>query len=216
MKGRVPDNTVAVPALGNDPRYQCNPQGFPRLLFDNEPIEFVHAGDRLLQIFQWEHRVRVLWLDGREAPSGENLDNLGPAWYGHSVAQWQGDTLVVTTVGLEERAWLDGQGRPKSFEARIEERYRRTDSDTIEVSMTLWDPKYYTTTWVGDPKIFKRIPPEGYTYFGWSGLFSGVTEGICAPINEVEGFNKRFRDPAAGIGPSGGPGGPSGGPGGAR
>ena len=150
--------------------------------------------DRLLQLFQWEHRVRVLWLDGRELPAGENLDNLGPAWYGHSVAEWQGDTLVVNTVGLDERAWLDRQGYPKSFNARIEERYRRIGPDTIELRMTFYDPENYTAPWVGNTKTFAREPPEYYTFFGWEGLFSGITESICAPMNEVEGYNEAFRD----------------------
>lgn len=198
MSENIPAPTVSLPILSNDPEKTCNPVGFPRLLLDSEPIEFVQLGDRLLQLFQWEHRIRVLWLDGRELPSGENLENLGPAWYGHSVGEWQGDTLVVNTVGLEDRAWLDENGgRPKSFQARIEERYRRVGADTIELQMTLFDPTYYTSTWVGDTKSFTRLPPEAYTFFGWEGLFSGITEGICAPINEVEGYNNTFRDAAA-------------------
>jgi hypothetical protein len=104
---------------------------------------------------------------------------------------------VVNTVGLNENAWLDEQkGRPKSFHARIEERYRRTAPDTIEVQLTLFDPEYYTATWVGDTKTFVRMGPETYTYFEWKGLFGGITDAICAPMNEVEDYNKRFRDPA--------------------
>jgi hypothetical protein len=198
MNENIPATRVPLPALSNDPEKACNPVGFPRLLLDSEPIEFVQLEDRLIQLFQWEHRVRVLWLDGRELPSGENLENLGPAWYGHSVGEWQDDTLVVNTVGLDDRAWLDeNDGRPKSFYARIEERYRRVDVDTIELQLTLDDPTYYTTMWVGDTKVFKRLPPEAYTFFGWEGLFAGITEGICAPVNEIEGYNEKFRDAAA-------------------
>ena len=202
LNGRIPSRsddriTVTNPALSNYPTYQCNPDGFPNLLFDAESLEFLRLADRIMQVFQWEHRMRVLWTDGRELPVGENLENLGPAWYGHSVGVWQGDTLVVNTVGLDDRAWLDRRGHPKSFHARIEERYRRIDADTIQVQVTLYDPENYTATWVGNTKTFKRQPPENYTYFGWKGLFSGITEGICAPMNEVETYNKRFRDPAS-------------------
>jgi hypothetical protein len=189
--------TVTNPALSNYPTYQCNPDGFPNLLFDAEPFEFLRLNDRVLQVFQWEHRIRVLWTDGRQVPSGENLENLGPAWYGHSVGVWEGDTFVVTTVGLDDRAWLDRRGHPKSFHAKIEERYRRIDADTIQLQMTFTDPENYAAPWVSNTKTIKREPPESYTYFGWKGLFSGITEGICAPMNEVEGYNKRFRDPAA-------------------
>ena len=90
---------VAVPTMGNDPAHKCNPNGFPRLLLDPEPVEFVQTPGRLLQLYQWEHTLRELWMDGRKVPSGENLDNLGPAWYGHTAGGWEGNTLVMTTVG---------------------------------------------------------------------------------------------------------------------
>jgi hypothetical protein len=198
MKGRIPSRAVPHASMSNDPEYTCNPAGFPKLLIDSEPVEFIQINDRLMQVFQWEHRIRYIWMDGRTLPSGENLDNLGPAWYGHSAAQWDGDTLVVNTTGLEERAWLDRPGHPKSFDARIEERYKKLDANTIELRMTLYDPAYYTAPWPAAVRTFKREPAEANNYFGWKGLFAGITEGICAPINEVEGYNKRFRDAAEG------------------
>ena len=191
MAGRVAGGRTTA---GNAPWYTCNPMGFPRLVNDDEPMEWIMTKEKILQVFQWEHRIRYLWTDGRALPLGQNLENLGPAWYGHSVANWNGDTLIVNTVGLDERAWLDQNGLPKSFHARIEERYRRIDYNTIEMQMTLYDPEYYTSTYVGAKRAFRKITDEHITYFGWNGLFAGVTEGICAPINEVEGYNKGFRD----------------------
>jgi len=191
MAGRIGDRAGVA---GNAPWYTCNPMGFPRLMNDDEPMEFIMTKDKILQVFQWEHRIRYLWTDGRDLPSGENLENLGPAWYGHSVAKWEGNKLIVNTVGLEERAWLDNAGHPKSFHARIEETWERVDSNTLENQLTLYDPEYYTLPWVGSKKIYKRMPLDAITYFGWSGLFAGISEGICAPMNEVEGYNKGFRD----------------------
>ena len=187
MAGRV---------TANAPWFSCNPMGFPRLLNEDEPMEWIMTKDKILQVFQWEHRIRYLWTDGRALPSGQNLENLGPAWYGHSVANWDGNTLIVNTVGLEERAWLDQNGLPKSFHARIEERYQRIDYNTIEFQMTLYDPEHYTAQYVGAKRTFRRITNDHLTYSGWTGLFAGVTEGICAPMNEVESFNKGFRDPS--------------------
>jgi len=191
MNGRIADRPGVI---GNAPWYTCNPMGFPRLMNDDEPMEFIITKDKILQVFQWEHRIRYLWTDGRQLPSGEKLDNLGPAWYGHSVGKWDGNTLTVNTVGMEERAWLDNAGHPKSFHARIEETWKRMDSNTLEMQMTLYDPEYYTAPYVGSKKIYKRMPPDAITYFGWSGLFAGISEGICAPMNEVEGYNEGFRD----------------------
>jgi hypothetical protein len=187
---------VTLPSLGNDPAHKCNPNGFPRLLLDPEPVEFVQTSGRLLQLFQWERTLRELWMDGRPVPSGDNLENLGPAWYGHTAGGWQGNTLVMNTVGLDDRAWIDIFGFPKSSEARIEERYTRTGPDTIELRMTMYDPKFYKGPWVSDVKTFKRVTRDATTFFGWYGLFSGITEGICAPMNEVDSYNTLFRDPA--------------------
>ena len=188
---------VPLPSEGNAPAHQCNPNGFPRLVLDPERVEFVQTEGRLLQLFQWERTLRELWTDGRKVPTGENLDNLGPAWYGHTAGAWEGNTLVLNTVGLDDRAWIDIFGFPKSTEARIEERYTRTGPDTIELRMTMHDPTFYTAPWVSDVKVFTRVKPEQTTYFGWAGLFSGITEGICAPLNEVDSYNAIVRDPGA-------------------
>ncbi|HYR83845.1 MAG TPA: hypothetical protein VE422_07185 [Terriglobia bacterium] len=197
MKGRIPDYQARVPTDNNDPMYKCNPQGFPRLVWEeNEPLEILMLPDRVLQLFQWERTLRELWLDGRQLPSGENLENLGPAWYGHSVAHWEEDTLVVMTTGVDERAWLDEYANPKSFDAKFEERYRRTSFDIIEGQLTINDPKNFTAPWVHPKSTFRRMRPQDITFFGWKGLFSGVTDGICAPVNEIDDFNKRIRDPA--------------------
>jgi len=198
LRGEHPGfvRAVTVPALGNDPAHKCNPDGFPRLLLDPEPVEFVQTAGRILQLYQWEHTLRELWMDGRKGPSGENLDNLGPTWYGHTAGGWQGNTLVMTTVGVDDRAWIDIFGFPKSPEARFEERYTRTGPDTIELRMTMTDPKYYKAPWVSDVKVYTRIKREATTFFGWYGLFSGATEGTCAPMNEADSYNETFRDPS--------------------
>ena len=176
------------PGQSNDPTIVCNPTGFPRILVDTAPeiFEFIHTQSRLLQIHQLERAIRELWMDGRDVPSDENLDIIGPAWYGHSVGYWEGDTLVVNTVGMDDRAWLDPFGLPKSFNARIEERYRRVEADVLELQLTLHDPTYYETPWVSDIKRWSRDDPETQTMYGWYGMFSGLTELICAPsINAI-------------------------------
>jgi hypothetical protein len=176
----------------NDPTFECNPRGFPRILYDtNVRIhEFVHLNGRILQLLQRERTLRELWMDGRSLPTPENVENLGPSWMGHSVAHWEGDTLVVNTVGLDDRAWIDFFGYPKSFEARVEERWKRVDRETMELQLTLHDPKYYTAPWVSDTKIFRLEPKERLTFFGWFGMYSGVTELMCAPMN-ANPINKR-------------------------
>ena len=176
------------PSESNDPTYACNPIGFPRTLHDSvvRVFEIIQLEDRVLQLLQRRRTLRELWLDGRALPSGENLDNLGPSWFGHSVAEWQGDVLVVNTVGLDDRAWLDAFGNVKSFTARVEEHIERIDADTLEIRMTLYDPEYYTAPWEAQTLRFSREPADRLTHFGWYGVFSGVADLMCAPLNFIE------------------------------
>ena len=123
---------------------------------------------------------RTIWMDGRKLP--EDPD---PRWYGYSVGKWDGDTLVVDSVGFDDRTWLDQVGDPYSSEMRLQERYHRV-GNTLELTMTLTDPKTYTRPWVSEKKVFNLLPNEE------------IREEICAPSVEQE-FNRRTRDPAGGI-----------------
>ena len=78
----------------------------------------------------------------------------------------------------------------------LEERYRRVAYDTMELSMTITDPKIYTKPWVSETKKFRHLDKYGIkTVDGWTGLM----EDLCAPADEVDFFNKRIRDPAGGV-----------------
>ena len=173
------------PSLSNDPALGCNPKGFPQIVVDtaHDHHEVIQLPTRIIQLWQEERLPREIWMDGRAVPSGDNLANLGPSWYGMSVGHWEGDTLAVETVGLEESAWVDIYGYPKSNEARIIERYTKVNATTLQVQLTLYDPNYYTAPWVSDIKTFKKEARDGpqVNHFGWYGLFSGLTDLLCAP-----------------------------------
>ena len=172
----------------NDPAHACNPMGFPRLVWEeNEPIEFVYTPGRILQLFQWGRTLRELWTDGRKLPTGQALDNLGPSWFGISAAHWEGNTLVVDTVGFNDQTWLDYSGHPHSDALHVIEQYHRADRDHLEMTITIDDPKMYTKPWVA-VKLRLRLQSPGFD----------IREMECAPI-ETEEYNKQFADPAAGI-----------------
>jgi hypothetical protein len=181
------------PALGNDPLGDCNPDGLPRVLMFNRPVEFIQLANRLIQLFQYHGARREIWLDGRKLPEHPDL----PRWYGYSSGHWEGDTLVVDTVGLDDREWLDNLGYPYSDQARLQEHYRRIDHDHIEMELTLTDAKYYAKPWVSQKKSWQLLKkPEDYSaQAGWNGLM----EELCAPIDEVFEFNKRIRNRAGGV-----------------
>ena len=168
------------PAFGNDPIMECNPYGFPRVLFYTDPVEFFNVPGRLLMFFQGQRVLREVWMDGRELPKDPD-----PRWLGYSVGKWEGDTLVIDTIGFDDRAWLDQYGNVYSSEMRFQERWRRADRDALEVVYRLEDAKSYTQPWVSTVKTFKRE--------------NGVElrEEFCAPIEESS-FNDRIRNPAGG------------------
>ena len=172
------------PALGNDPQGKCDPLGIPRLLFfgPTTRIEIVQTAGRMLQFFEWEHIWRTIWTDGRELPKDPD-----PTYLGTAVGKWEGDTtFVVDSLGFDGRTWIDHFGDPHSGEMRLQERYHRVDHDTLELTLTLTDPKTYTKPWVSETKTFKLQPKT-----------AEIQEIFCVPSQE-EAFNKRIRDPAAG------------------
>jgi hypothetical protein len=178
------------PALGNDPTGECNPSGLTRILIFPRPMEIIQTQDRVLQVFQWTRALRDIWTDGRSLPTEPPL----PAWYGYSVGKWEGDTFVVDSYGFDDRAWVDHFGYPLSDQLRLQERWRRTGPETLELEMTINDPKTYTRSWVSQKKTWtlqKRGAPS-ITFDGWHGML----EEICAPVDEVDQFNSRMRDPA--------------------
>jgi hypothetical protein len=82
---------------------------------------------------------RTVFTDGRDLPKDPN-----PAWLGYSVGRWEGDTLVVTSAGFNDRAWLDSAGHPQTESLRLTERLRRRDFGHMDFEMTIDDPKAFT------------------------------------------------------------------------
>jgi hypothetical protein len=101
----------------------------------------------MLMLYESSHVYRQIFTDGRALP--EDRD---PAWWGYSVGKWDGDTLMVDTVGLNEKTWLDDSGHPHTDALHIIERFRRLDFGHMEVQLTIDDPKAYKKPWTA------RIP----------------------------------------------------------
>ncbi len=129
----------------NDPILKCAPPGVPRVyLVRAEPIEIANLPGRVLMIFEYDHFVRNIFTDGRPHPSDPN-----PTWMGDSIGKWDGDTLVVDTIGFNDKTWLDNDGHPHSEDLHVIERIRRVNHDTLTIDTTIEDPKAYTKPWGG-------------------------------------------------------------------
>jgi hypothetical protein len=140
----------------NDPMGRCEPLGLVRnlvteIVAPHATFEIVQTPTRIVQFFEYRHDWREIWLDGRSLPQA---DELYPKWNGFSVGRWQGNELVVESVGFDPRTWLDKLGYPHSEAMRVEERYRRVDDETLELVITVTDPEYYTEPWRSDVKRF--------------------------------------------------------------
>ena len=140
----------------NDPLGRCEPLGLVRNLLaeivaPHATFEIVQTPTRILQIFEYRHDWREIWLDGRALPTG---DDVYPKWNGFSVGHFEGDELVVDSVGFDARSWLDKLGYPHSEDMRVEERYRRVDANTLELVITITDREYYSAPWRSDVKRF--------------------------------------------------------------
>jgi len=124
----------------------------PRILLMPFPLQIVQTPGQMIMIFEYDHYVRQIYLDRREHPK-----DLSPTWMGDSIGRWEGSTLVVDTTGFNGNAWLDQVGHPHSEALHLVERYRRVDHDTLQVDVTIDDPKAYTKSWTGR-QTFKLRP----------------------------------------------------------
>ena len=132
----------------NDPTLDCDPPGVPYLLVIPTPFELIQIPGQIVQLFEYNHFVRRIHMDGRGHPA-DLADTGSHEWLGHSVGSWDGGTLVIDTVGFNDKTWLDRLGHPHSDQLHVIERVRRLDRDTLDYRITIDDPKAYTRPWEG-------------------------------------------------------------------
>ena len=174
------------PAETNDPRVRCEPLGVPRHNHYDLGIQIFQDEYKVVMLYQYDNRWRVIWTDGRPLPKlldgGVEIDGQyrEPRWFGYSVGRWIDDyTLEVQTVGTmpEDRVWLDNTGRPISDQLRVTETFRRLNYDALEWSETIEDPKVYTRPWQTMKMPMALQDPR-----------TDVMTRYCSP-SEVEAYN---------------------------
>jgi hypothetical protein len=163
----------------DDPHTRCKPSGGPRFWHTPYGIEVLDLPETKEIIFigvGTPHSWRIVYLDGRPHPK-----NLKPSWYGHSIGHWEGDTLVIDTVGFNERFWLTREGVPHTSKAHLIERISRPNFYQLKYEATIDDPGAYTRTWSGGWYLRWAAGDEPFDY-------------LCQENN---------RDPARMVGPQG-------------
>jgi len=171
----------------NDPVDYCDPAGMPRSdLFELRTLEILQKSDQVIILNQNNDAWRLIWTDGRPLP-----EDPAPRWNGYAVGKWADDyTFVANYIGMDARTWLDNVGRPHSDALKVEERWHRVNSDTLELTVTIDDPKFYTQPWKAMDKFVLHRLPDNYD----------MSERICSATETAE-YNKLVGkpvDPSAG------------------
>jgi hypothetical protein len=147
--------------FATDPVGSCLPPGFPRLMGTPFPLEFVLEAGRVTILFEAWSQTRRIWTDGRPHPTDPD-----PSYNGHSIGHWEGDTLVIDTVGMRDDTTYDVTGAPHSDALHVMERMRKRDPETIEDVITVEDRKAFTKPWTVTRTYGKRA--------GWE-----IAEYVC-------------------------------------
>jgi hypothetical protein len=117
----------------------CLPMGWTRQMNAPMPLEIMQEPNRIAILFEAWNTFKVIPTDGRAHPK-----NLDPTWLGNSVGRWDGDTLVVDSIGFNDKTRLDTVGHPHSDQMHIVERLTRTDAMHLAYEVTIDDPKTYS------------------------------------------------------------------------
>jgi hypothetical protein len=132
------EKTMKAHLSKDDPEANCLPTGVPRIA--PYPWRVLQTPTHIFFLFEGNiHSFRQIFIDGRK----HGVD-LNPTWYGDSIGSWDGDTMVVDTIGFNDKFWFDFAGHPHTGQLHITERYRRPDLGHIEEEVTIDDPGAYT------------------------------------------------------------------------
>lgn len=124
-----------------DPLSRCVPPGVPRVNNSPYPFQIIQSPD-VVFLYEVQQNFRVVYTDGRG-----HRERWAPSLMGDSIGRWEGDTLVIDTVNLTDRTWLDSHGNRHSDALHVAERWRRLSATHLWYEATIEDPKFYTRPW---------------------------------------------------------------------
>jgi len=128
----------------NPPHASCWPVGVPGFLLRpmTQAMYFVQTPKMVVMILSSKQEIRHVYLTDKHSP------NVKPSWYGESIGHYEGDTLVVDTIGIDERTWVDGFGTPHTKQLHVIERFHLIENGAVlEANIHIEDPGAFTTPW---------------------------------------------------------------------
>lgn len=151
----------------DNPDVWCLPLGNQQFNVHPFPLKIIQNSEVTVILYETHMGYRQIFTDGRPLPGNDPQ----PWFFGYSVGRWEGDTLVVETIGFKDAGWLDINGSPLSEKGRTIERFRRTSYGTIEVEQTVDDPVNYTRPFT--TRLTWRLLPD-----------TEIMEMVCAENNQ--------------------------------
>jgi len=145
-----------------EPHTRCKPSGGPRQFLTPYGVEIVDLPEIkriMIMDIGGPHTFRTIYMDGRPHPK-----DLSPSFYGHSIGRWEGDTLVVDTIGFNEKFWIDRGQAPHTEKLHLIEKFTRTDMNTMQYELTVDDPGAYTAIWSRSSNMSFRAGTELFEY----------------------------------------------------
>ncbi len=137
----IADATAKGAPIAGENVTECLPQGFPAMMAPGFPMEVIATSKQVNLTQEAYSQTRRVYLNRKQMA----LDDAEPQFYGHSVGHWEGDVLVVNTIGIKDRVRMSNA--PHSPAMRVDERMRSTGPDTFEDQITVTDPDYLTAPW---------------------------------------------------------------------
>ena len=119
------------------------------------PVQIMQNAKYLTFLFEQSSWFNIVYLDGRGHPK-----DLDPTWFGHSIGKWEGDTMVIDTVGFNGKTRLDTLGHPHSDQLHVIQRLTLADADNMTYEVTIDDPKTYTKPWKNTRRYWRMGPGE--------------------------------------------------------
>jgi len=145
-----------------EPHTRCKPSGGPRQFLTPYGVEIVDLPELkrvMIMDIGGPHTFRTIYMDGRPHPK-----DLQPSFYGHSIGTWDKDTLVVDTVGFNEKFWIDRGQAPHTEKLHLIEKFTRTDMNNMTYELTVEDPGAYTAIWSRSSAMTFRAGTELFEY----------------------------------------------------
>ena len=135
------------------PSTRCLPFGIPLMDAAPFPYKVIQTPSEIVLLYEHDTTFRQVFMDGRKHPVDPT-----PSWLGYSIGKWEGNALVVDTVGFNDESWLDAAGHPHSEDMRVTERFRRPDFGHMDVQVTVDDPKMYVRPFT--VTLHQRLLPD--------------------------------------------------------